>query len=1215
MAKLPSTLSRFEKKAVSLFESRKILGVVFCRGAYQYEVEDEGKVFYPFLNVSEKGDLKEGFCTCAESELHGYCSHIATSYLALFISDDPLHVLYEKSIWKFLCYELSKKVVKIQRNGARWEGISKSKKVLFWIELEDAEVWLNRKPTEEELSIKLFHLTEEEIAFRSQGKITPELNYELSYWSDLAKGLVAQEDCALVWEGDEHDLPSSLKVTGKDLSNFFSVFFGSKLFAKKFTSWFYLPKSIWEEFIPRLKSTRTKFNVYEKPPLKMEAWEYFVEGIKIPTSLNSLENKKGIQVGGWVYVENDGFYLEPKIKKNWIDAVEVPSFLLSVLDVSEFKDCQANYHLAIGDDQSIEIELFAKSPGDIKNAYLPFVLLQDNSFIRLNQLHFDSVKKKIPKDEVPDFIQKNRTWLHQIPGFQIHIGHFESHLTYFFNDRKDLCFDAELKFPEVFEEKIHFDEWIYIRGFGFYLKNNSGCRLPLYPGLRVKKEEISDFIHEHKQDLELVHQFFSTLPVVKKLGLKLSIDDSQQIVINPKLELVSDVQLSDIEFYGDFVYLIGKGFSSIPLGSLIPEKYRKQTTIESSFEAAFLTYELEPLRPFILEIDPRLNIPQRLQLKIRRIQKDRKKISGEWLFDIIYESDQGSLDLPTLHSALHEKKRYLFTQAGLISLDDLRFQWLKALPKKRIDRKKGMIRIQMLDWIRMNIFEEISKPQGDSPEAKEVKELLEEVESKQANRIINTSVLKSSLRPYQETGLQWLWFLYCHGLSGLLCDDMGLGKTHQAMALLSTVVSEDSARCNKYLVVCPTSVIYHWQMQLQTYLPNLRVYSYYGGERDLTDFEENYDLILTSYGILRTGKNELRALGFEVAIFDEIQVAKNHLSQTNRSLQLIRSKMKLGLTGTPIENKIREIKSLLDVVLPGYLPQEALFKEWFIRPIEKLQDQEKKTLLMKMIRPFVLRRKKSEVLLDLPEKIETISYCDLSDLQRQLYQETLLSFRSGLWKDLQEKSKPVSFVHIFSVLSRLKRICDHPSLVLDDRKGKDLQSGKWDLFIEILTEARESGQKVVVFSQYLEMLQLIEQYLKKKSIGFASIKGTTKDRAHQIKMFREDSRCEVFTGSLLAAGVGIDLTGASVVVHYDRWWNPAKENQATDRVHRMGQSRGVQVFKLVSKNTLEEHIHDLIERKKGLLEEVIGSEDAGVLRVLSREEIIEVFEKIFKQSF
>ena len=266
-----------------------------------------------------------------------------------------------------------------------------------------------------------------------------------------------------------------------------------------------------------------------------------------------------------------------------------------------------------------------------------------------------------------------------------------------------------------------------------------------------------------------------------------------------------------------------------------------------------------------------------------------------------------------------------------------------------------------------------------------------------------------------------------------------------------------------------------------------------------------------------------------------------------------------------------------------------------------------------MIKPFILRRKKSEVLRDLPEKIEEISYCDLSEEQKGLYTEVTEQMKQTVYQDLKNESKPVPYMHVFAALTKLKQICDHPALVNGDVKKYQLQeSGKWDLFVELLHEARESGQKVVVFSQYLEMLGIMESYLKKNGVGYASIKGSTRDRNEQLRKFREDPACEVFVASLLAAGVGIDLTVASIVIHYDRWWNPAKENQATDRVHRIGQSRGVQVFKLVTKNTIEEHIHEIIERKKGLLEQIVGSDDQ--INYLSREELMQVFEKMFRNQ-
>lgn len=349
--------------------------------------------------------------------------------------------------------------------------------------------------------------------------------------------------------------------------------------------------------------------------------------------------------------------------------------------------------------------------------------------------------------------------------------------------------------------------------------------------------------------------------------------------------------------------------------------------------------------------------------------------------------------------------------------------------------------------------------------------------------------------------------------------------------------------------------------------------------------------------------------GYELAIYDEVQFAKNPHSKTHFSLSKISSTMKLGLTGTPIENRLGELKSLLDLVLPTYLPNEKVFKEQFVVPIERDQDSEAKQKLQALIKPFILRRMKARVLKELPEKIEEISYCDLSREQRNLYNDAIVASREEIFNEM-DKHKSSAYMHVFALLMKLKQICNHPALALKDPQNyQQHESGKWDLFCDLLSEVHDSQQKVVIFTQYLDMIEIIQSYLKRLNIGFATIKGSTIRRKEEIDRFKKDPQCEVFIGSLLAAGVGIDLSIASVVIHYDRWWNPAKENQATDRVHRIGQKRGVQVFKLVAKNTMEERIHQIIERKSLLLADVVGT-DLDQIKSLTREELKELLREI-----
>jgi SNF2 family DNA or RNA helicase len=440
---------------------------------------------------------------------------------------------------------------------------------------------------------------------------------------------------------------------------------------------------------------------------------------------------------------------------------------------------------------------------------------------------------------------------------------------------------------------------------------------------------------------------------------------------------------------------------------------------------------------------------------------------------------------------------------------------------------------------------------------------------------------------------------------------MGLGKTHQAMALLAAAKNAKGAKKKKFFVVCPTSVIYHWEDLLEKFLPGMNVVIFYGTQRTLKSFNSKADILLTSYGTLRSEKEELAKIEFDVAILDEIQIAKNAQSQTHKALSMLDAKTKIGLSGTPIENRLQELKALFDIVLPGYMPTPAQYRELFVNPIEKLHDQEKRMLLSRLIHPFILRRKKKEVLHDLPEKIEEIAYSSLSDEQQKLYKDTVERSRDALLSDVSNPDKDVPYMHVFALLNSLKQICNHPCMINKDLKNySKYKSGKWDLFIELLEETRGSGQKLVVFSQYLDMMTLIENYLKDHKIRYATIRGSTIDRKKQLQTFKEDPECEVFVASLKAAGTGVDLTAASVVIHYDRWWNPAKENQATDRVHRIGQNRGVQVFKMVNRLTIEEHIHALIERKITLMEGIIGYDDQDQIKSLDREDLIRLLKSL-----
>jgi len=464
--------------------------------------------------------------------------------------------------------------------------------------------------------------------------------------------------------------------------------------------------------------------------------------------------------------------------------------------------------------------------------------------------------------------------------------------------------------------------------------------------------------------------------------------------------------------------------------------------------------------------------------------------------------------------------------------------------------------------------------------------------------------LLSTLRPYQRTGYDWMRYLRRAGLHGVLADDMGLGKTHQAMAFLLSLYEEGATRPS--LIVAPTSVLDPWIQKMRQFAPGLRPYRHYGPDRKPEMLRlPGQRAVTTTYTVLIRDIEQLAAIDWECVILDEAQYVKTASTQFARAARKLNAGTRLALTGTPIENRLDELWSIFDFCLPGYLGSAEKFRDRFEIPIVRKNDFLAVEKLKKAISPFKLRRVKSEVLSDLPPKVEDLRTCELSAHQAALYRAMVEKDGRALADELRDTAKKVDYMSVFAALSRLKRICDHPALVVEGGRARDLESGKFEAFKELLDEALRSGQKVVVFTQYLQMMDIIEEHLRSIRAPFAEIRGSTKDRAEALRAFNTRDDVKVFVCSLMAGGVGIDLTSASVVIHYDRWWNAAREDQATDRVHRIGQRRGVQVFKLVTKGTLEEKIDRMIAAKGELMNAVVDV-DAGTFRRFDREELIEL---------
>ncbi len=633
-----------------------------------------------------------------------------------------------------------------------------------------------------------------------------------------------------------------------------------------------------------------------------------------------------------------------------------------------------------------------------------------------------------------------------------------------------------------------------------------------------------------------------------------------------------------------------------------------KTVIEKSQVPSFLDTHAAELESTTFQVDENI---RRLKIlkNFDQIKITPRVLERDWLWlSINYGVGNQSIALAEILKARREKQRYVATDEGWVDCNSPQFDILDLLPQDQADREPAedgqTIRLRRVDVLRLNAAEgQHLHIDGDRRRAAELKNFLD------LNSVAPLPDLKdriTPLRTYQVRGTEWLWFLFENAFGGLLCDDMGLGKTHQVMALM-TALEIQSEKTGPFLVICPTTVISHWQKKITEHAPALRPGVYHGGERNLDSLLIECNIVLTSYGILLRDIEKIQQVSFALAVFDEIQYIKNSATRTYRAAKAVHAQMNLGLTGTPIENTVTELKALLDLTTAGYLGSDADFISRYVDPIEAEQNAARRGELSRLVAPFTLRRLKQSVLTELPAKIEDMRTCRLSDDQVKLYRDAVEKRGRDLQEVLQSDGQPVPYMHIFALLNLLKQICDHPALVEKDTDRYDrYRSGKWDLFCDLLVESLDSGQKVVIYSQYLGMIDIIEDFLQELKVDYVSLTGKSRNRGAIIERFNEEDDCRVYVGSLRAGGTGIDLVAASVVIHYDRWWNAAKEDQATDRVHRIGQRRGVQVFKLVTEGTLEEKIAALIAKKRKLQDSVIKEDDPGLLKTFTKQELVEL---------
>ena len=490
------------------------------------------------------------------------------------------------------------------------------------------------------------------------------------------------------------------------------------------------------------------------------------------------------------------------------------------------------------------------------------------------------------------------------------------------------------------------------------------------------------------------------------------------------------------------------------------------------------------------------------------------------------------------------------------------------------------------------------------------KELVNKVENKELNEEINLPKnLNASLRSYQKVGYKWLKVLDNYGFGGILADDMGLGKTIQLLAVILDYVQNEK-KPKPSIVVCPSSLSLNWQNEIKKFTPDLTSLVIHGNADERVKQIKSipkYNIVITSYDLLKRDIETYKELNYEFKfiIADEAQYIKNNNTQNAKAIKEINASTKYALTGTPIENSLSELWSIFDFIMPGYLFGYRKFKELYEMPIVKDEDNVAMRKLKMLIEPFILRRIKGEVLTELPDKTITVLNNEMEEEQQKIYMSYMQNARSEMMQEININGFEKSQIKILALLMRLRQICCHPALFLSDYKA---ESSKLNQCIEVIKDAVDSGHKILLFSSYTGMFPMIEEKLKKEKIEYSKLTGQTKvgERIKLVDEFNEDENKKVFLISLKAGGTGLNLIGADMVIHYDPWWNISAENQATDRTYRIGQKKNVQVYKLITKNSIEEKIYELQERKSKLIDNVLSTNET-FLNKLSKEEIMELF--------
>lgn len=766
----------------------------------------------------------------------------------------------------------------------------------------------------------------------------------------------------------------------------------------------------------------------------------------------------------------------------------------------------------------------------------------------------------------------------------------------------------------------------------------------IYPMSEELKKTLGDFIHVmERQDYHMAYiaekempSFCrDLLPIIEKNFNVETTDFSQELYLppEPEFELYIDKSESDIVAAKLMVVYDDEKFNVMAKPELsqrrdIPAEIKVKNAVEMYFNG------LDPKSNLlIIKNDEELmynlvsgglkRLSQIVTIyaseafrKMKVVQSPKVAVGVALksdLLELTIHSDEMSMDqLAYLLSKYDRKKKFVrlkngdflnIHEDGLEILSELR----EGLHLTESQMKKG--RIIIPKYRAMYLDASLKDKQFLTVDKnKEFKAMVRNMKTIEDSDYDVPATLKPIVREYQKNGYMWLKTLRQNGFGGILADDMGLGKTLQVISLLVSEHEDRKAEGKtpgRTLVVCPASLVYNWKKEMERFAPQLNAITVTGlapERKKIIESTVEGDVIITSYDLLKRDVEVYDELIFSIQVIDEAQFIKNSSTQAAKAVKKIKAGTKLALTGTPIENRLSELWSIFDYLMPGFLYTYAKFREEIETPIIQNKEEDKMLRLQRMIRPFILRRLKKEVLHDLPEKIEENIYARLEGEQQALYDANLQKMKMALDKKTDKEFQSEKF-QILAELTRLRQICCDPSLVFDDYKG---ESAKMDMCIELIKNAVNGGHKILLFSQFTTMLEHIQARLKEEEISFYTLTGSVnkEKRMKLVESFNQDDT-SVFCISLKAGGTGLNLTSADIVIHYDPWWNVAVQNQATDRAYRLGQENVVTVYKLVTEGTIEEKIVNIQEKKQKLAQKILegeGIDSAG----FSREELLEL---------